>query len=69
MLKRNIHTYEVWQGRKKVHAGITNDPDRRLTEHQAIWPGCRLKLVGRVKTESGARDWEAKQPKRLTDMP
>lgn len=31
--KRDCHNYELKQGKKTVYKGITNDPERRLKEH------------------------------------
>jgi predicted GIY-YIG superfamily endonuclease len=32
--KRDTYNYVLKQGRKIVYRGITNDPDRRLKEHE-----------------------------------
>ncbi|MFC2058286.1 GIY-YIG nuclease family protein [Chloroflexota bacterium] len=31
--KRNCYNYNLWDGRKKVYEGISNDPVRRIDEH------------------------------------
>jgi hypothetical protein len=50
----------------KKHSGITNDPQRRQTEHEQRWPGGRLQLATGPMTESQARAWEALQTKTIT---
>ncbi len=32
---RDCYNYDLKQGKKKVYSGITNDPERRLKEHDA----------------------------------
>lgn len=32
---RDCYNYDLKQGKKKVYSGITNDPERRLKEHNA----------------------------------
>ena len=62
--KRDHATYELRQGRKKVHAGITNRPlEEREAEHQAKFPGAKATKVGNMKTEAGAREWERNHPR------
>jgi hypothetical protein len=56
---RDWHTYEFKVGNRVLHKGITQEPDRREREHQNnIDPDGHLKIVGRPKTEEGARQWE-----------
>lgn len=64
--KRNITTYELRQGRKVVHRGITNNPERRESEHQEQFPNSKLTPVGRAKTKEGALEWEKGQNKTIT---
>ncbi len=53
------YTYEFKIGHKVVHGGITTNPERREKEHQDnIDPKGHLKIVGKGKTEDGARKWE-----------
>lgn len=59
--KRDTKKYNLRQGRKIVHTGITKDPERREQEHQAQFPGSKLTTVGRSVTEKSAREWESKQ--------
>jgi len=32
--KRDTYNYNLWNGRKKVYEGITDDPQRRKQEHE-----------------------------------
>ena len=41
-----------------MHGGITNDLDRRESEHRQKWPNGHIKKVGRKTTEDAARKWE-----------
>lgn len=64
--KRDTYTYDFKIGNKIKHSGITNDPDRREKEHQQRWPSGHLSVVGRAKTEEGARKWEETKHKTIT---
>ncbi len=55
---RDTSKYKVRVGRKVVHGGITNDPERCEAEHQQKWPKAKLTTVGRRTTEEAARKWE-----------
>ena len=41
-----------------VHKGITNDLDRRESEHRQKWPGGQIEKVGNKTTRRAAREWE-----------
>ena len=58
---RDTYKYQFKVGNKIVHAGITNDLERRATEHQEKWPGGHIKKVGLKTTEDAARKWEKKK--------
>lgn len=59
MAKRNYTRYELWDGQKKVYIGITNDPDRRIDEHDGDGKRfTRMEIVGPKVKEETARDWE-----------
>ena len=58
---RNIFKYHFKIGNKIVHKGITNDLDRRETEHQQKYPEGHIKQEGRKTTEDAARQWEKDQ--------
>ncbi len=58
MAKYNTYKYQVRVGRKIVHGGITDDPERREKEHQKKWPKEKLTQFGRRTTEKAAREWE-----------
>jgi len=58
--------YDFLVGTKIVHSGITNDPERRETEHKQRWPNGHLRVVTGPMTEPGAREWEAGKEKTIT---
>ena len=58
---RDTYKYQFKVGNKIVHAGITNDLERREAEHQEKWPGGHIKKVGIKTTEDAARKWEKKK--------
>ena len=59
---RDTTKYRVVKNRKTVHVGITNNPDRRETEHQREYgAGARLVKEGRKTTRKGALAWERQQ--------
>lgn len=64
--KRDTYTYDFKIGNKIVHSGITNDLERRETEHKNRWPNGHIVKVGAVKTEEGARAWEETKQKTIT---
>jgi predicted GIY-YIG superfamily endonuclease len=66
MSKRNTYTYHQKVGNKIVHSGITNDLDRRESEHQQRWSNSHIMQVGRIKSKESAREWEKDQPKHIT---
>ena len=56
---RNWYTYQFKRVNKILHGGITQDSIRREKELQSeIDPKGHLKVIGKAKTEEGARDWE-----------
>lgn len=56
--RRDTYKYHFKVGNKIVHGGITNDLERRETEHQRKWPRGHIKQVGNRTTEEAARQWE-----------
>ncbi len=62
MDNRNVHNYNLKQGKKVVYKGTTNDLDKRAAEHRASGKKFdKIEKVGRVKTEQGARKVESQQ--------
>lgn len=55
---RDTYKYQFKEGNKILHGGITNDLERRESEHQQKWPKGHIKQVGRRTTEEAAREWE-----------
>ena len=58
MADRDTYKYQLKQGNKIVHRGITNDLERREQEHQAEYPDSHIKQVGRSTTRDAALEWE-----------
>ena len=59
--QRNWYTYQFKRGNKVLHGGITQEPTRREEELQnQIDTNGHLKIIGKPKTEKGARNWETK---------
>jgi predicted GIY-YIG superfamily endonuclease len=56
---RAYYTYLFKRGNQVLHGGMTTDLERREKDHQQnIDPKGHIFLVGRRKTEDGARRWE-----------
>ena len=64
MAERDTYKYQVKQGKKTVHRGITYDVERRDAEHQKEHPGSEIKQVGRRTTREAALKWEREGGKR-----
>lgn len=64
--KRDTFTYDFKVGSKIVHSGVTNDLERRETEHQQRWPDGRIVKVGAAKTRDSALEWEKTKQKTIT---
>lgn len=56
--KRDTYKYQFKVGRKIVHGGITNDLDRRASEHRRKWPNGKIRQVGRRTTRDAGLKWE-----------
>jgi len=63
MSNRDKYKYHFKIGNKIVYSGITNDLDRRESEHQNDHPKGHIRQVGRRTTENAARAWKDNQPK------
>ena len=55
---RNTYKYQYKIGNRIVHGGITDDLERRESEHKQTWPDGHIKQIGRKTTEEAAREWE-----------
>ena len=64
MAERDTHKYHLKIGNRIVHRGITNDLDRRESEHQAEHPDSHIVQVGRATTREAALQWEREGGKR-----
>lgn len=59
MAKRyDTYKYQFKDGNRILHGGITNDLERRESEHQQTYGKGHIKQVGRKTTEEAARKWE-----------
>ena len=59
-MDRDTKKYELYRGNKLVYVGITNDLERRASEHRAEdMQFTRVEQVGRASTRQSAGDWEA----------
>ena len=58
MPERDTYKYQLRQGNRIVHRGVTNNLDRREGEHQAEYPGASIHQVGRRTTRQRALQWE-----------
>jgi len=59
--RRNTYKYQFRNGRKVVHAGNTNDLERREAEHQQKYPNGKISQVGRRAARDAALEWEKKR--------
>jgi len=58
MAKRDTYKYHFKQGNRIVHRGITNDVDRRESEHLNDYGNGHLIQVGNRTTRDAALQWE-----------
>lgn len=63
MSNRDTYKYHFKIGNKIIKSGITNDFERRESEHQRENPKGHITQVGRRTTKNAAREWEDNQPK------
>ena len=64
MSTRNTYKYHFKKGGKIVHRGITNDLDRRESEHKGRYGNGRIVKVGNITTREAALKWEREGGKR-----
>ena len=57
---RDTYKYHLKDSRRILHRGITQNLGRREQEHQAKYPGSKIKQVGRRTTREAAFEWERK---------
>lgn len=56
--KRNTSRYTLWDGRKKVYIGITNDPEGRENAHQKDKNFDQMRVEGPKVSRDTALEWE-----------
>ena len=61
---RETCKYQFKDVNKVLHRGITNNLDRRESEHKREWPEGHIKQVGRKTTREAALKWEREGGKR-----
>ena len=60
--KRDVVTYALYEGSKKIYIGTTDKPERRLREHELEGRRfTRMEITSRRMTEDGAMKKEAEQ--------
>lgn len=55
------YRYYLFWGGKIVYAGITDDPQRRLSEHRNKFPGVAMEVQGEAVVRQDALLWEQQQ--------
>jgi predicted GIY-YIG superfamily endonuclease len=55
---RDTYRYELKLGREVVYRGITNNPERRCSEHGAEKHFSHMNVIGPKVTRESARQWE-----------
>lgn len=61
MAKRDTYKYVLKDGNKIQYVGITNDPQRRETEHRQNKVYKKMEIVGRASTRQNAEKWETER--------
>jgi predicted GIY-YIG superfamily endonuclease len=57
--KRTYKRYELKGGRKVVYVGITDNPERRESEHRQDGKKfTKMNVIGSVVTQNSAEKWE-----------
>ena len=60
-MERDTSRYELHQGNKVVYVGITNNPERRMREHEADKDFGKMVIIGRKVTRATAENWETER--------
>jgi predicted GIY-YIG superfamily endonuclease len=57
--KRDTYRYKLKDGNRVVYIGITNEPERRVREHDSDGHKfCKMEIVGPKVSEDTAKKWE-----------
>jgi len=65
--ERDTYKYQMKDGKKVVHRGVTNDLQRREREHQERFPDTHIEQIGRRTTREAGLKWEREGGKRPYD--
>lgn len=57
---RDTYKYHVKIGGRIVYRGITNDIERRSSQHKSRWPKSHITQIGQRTTRKKALEWERK---------
>ncbi len=60
-MARDTYKYHFKRNRRIVHTGITNDLERRETEHRNDFGSGDIEKVGHATTRDAALKWEREQ--------
>lgn len=61
MSKRDTFKYVLKDGNKIKYVGITDNPQRRESEHQRNKDFQKMEIVGRAVTRESAEKWETER--------
>ena len=62
---RDTYRYHLKVGNEILHRGVTNDLQRRESEHQEEHPGSRIVQIGPVVTRETGLEWERNGGKKI----
>ena len=64
MSVRDTCRYKLIKGGRVVYRGVTDDLDRRESQHREKFPDTQVEQVGRVTTRKDALQWLAEATQR-----
>lgn len=59
---RDTYRYTRREGNRIVYVGVTNDPDRRDSEHRQDGTPGKMRIEGPAVTRDSALEWERNHP-------
>ena len=63
MANRNTYRYTLRNGNRITYRGITNNPERRASEHRSAGKTGKMRIEGPRVTRNSALEWERKHRK------